>query len=512
MEYNDLLNLNDIELTCLINRTMGIYEYIKDDNLKYKMYEPNNLLYLFKKKIMSDNDKKCFALFLAGLQESQDIYDIFLRNSDITLDKIKKYFKLPKNEYILSYIGGDTEKYYNENFYLFFSKIIRNISEENKKINTENIFNSIKDDDICSSDIIKNIFKYFGIESRHVFRFEHVIFDEIEELGIQKSINTYKEKEITKTNNIQRKKKSQNYNDAIKYGIDLTELEYDTNPALGRDKEIDEIMASLLIGNSVILTGDAATGKTAIVEGLAYKIQNKNIHDILKNKKIIKINSSKLISGTRYRGEFEEKIEHLIECFINDPDLIMFIDEMHTVIGAGSAREESLDLANMLKPYLDRGQIKMIGATTTEEYEKYISNDSAFKRRFERIKVNELDNNVIKEILKDVIYKMEKTTKIKFNLDKNKILDLIIELTQNKYRVYNDKINNPDISIKILKKAFAYAMLENNEEVKINNIQKAIENCDRIYDSVRTRYNNQLENIDTKKVDNKPKVIEMVRK
>ena len=515
MEYSDLLKLNDKELIDLINYTMKIYKFIKNKTIKYREYPKyiNSIFFKYMKYEMSDRDKKCIALFLAGLDNNEYICDIIENNSEINLEKMCKYLKLSKNLSIYNYIG-DLEEYYDDDFSLFFSRIINDILENRKQINAQNIFCALKDDDVCGSKIIEHIFKYFKLESRKSYEFEHVIFDEIEMLGTKKSTETIDEENESQSLPDHKKEKynSKEYSEIMKYGTDLNETEYITNPALGREKEIDEMMASLLIDNSIILTGEAATGKTAIVEGLAYKIQNGDVHDKLKNKRIIKINTSSIVSGTKLRGSFEEKIEILIKSLINDQNLILFFDEMHTTIGAGSSMEDSTDMADMLKPYLDRGQIKMIGATTTEEYEKYISSDSAFKRRFERIKVNELDNKVIKQILKDIIYKMEKTTEIKFNLNKNLILDLIIELTQKNYRVYNDKINNPDISIKILKKAFAYAMLENNEEVKINNIKKAIENCDRIYDSVRTRYNNQLDNITFKNLDNKPKVIEMVRK
>jgi len=499
----------------LIDYTMQIYKNIENKNLKYKRYNKYKTFSNFESKKLSNIDKKCIALFLAGFICNDSIHKVFELNSDMTEKRLRKYLKLSKKGTIFSYIlSEEFETYYDNEFILFFSKIIRNILNNDKNISAisaENIFCSLKDPDVCGSNIIEHVFKYFKLDSRESYKFEHEIFDEIEEIAIQNQ-KQKNEGKIEKNNELSSQEDNdydfEEYNEIKKFGIDLNKIKYATNPAIGREKEIEEMMASLLIDNSVILTGDSAVGKTAIVEGLVYKIQNGNVPEQLKKLRIIKINTSSIISGTKYRGTFEEKLEKIIKCLEKNKNLILFIDEIHTTIGAGANPTEGLDFANLLKPYLDRGQIKIIGTTTTYEYEKYISNDSAFKRRFERIQVNELNDKIIKEILNDIIYKMELTTNVKFNLpQKNLILDTIIELTQNKYRIYNDRINNPDLCIKILKKAFAYAMLENNNEIKINNIEKAIRNYDRIYDSVKERYIEKI-NVNNKKVDSTPKIIE----
>lgn len=520
MNYNDLKNTNDEDLIKFINTAMAIYKNLKEKKLKYKRYEKYSL-FPYQTKKLSDNDKKCVALFLTGILYKANICNLFNQNN-INTKKVLKYFKLKGKNELVGYITiTDKEKYYSNNFEFFINKIIRNTVTENfdldqDLISSESIFLGLKDSEICGSDIIENLFNHFKLVSRKSYKFEHQIFDDIKEMAIQKHNQKIKQKEyIEEVVNIETNHdnyKTESYNQITKYGIDLNDNEYITNPALGREKEINELMAGLLIDNSVILTGDSAVGKSAIVEGLAYQIQNKNVHENLQNSRIIKINTSTLISGTRYRGTLEEKLEEIFECLMDDKNLILFLDEIHTTIGAGESENSSLDISNMLKPYLDRGQIKIIGTTTTQEYEKYIARDNAFKRRFERVIVKELDENVIKEILNNIIYKMEKTTNIKFNLNhRNIILDIIIDLTKNKHRIQNDKINNPDLSIKIIKKAFAYAMLDKNEKVQIDNIITSILNHDRIYDSVKERYIKQLKNIDNNSnldINNNCKIIE----
>ena len=189
-----------------------------------------------------------------------------------------------------------------------------------------------------------------------------------------------------------------NYNDhetvLSKYGTCLTNEEYETNPAVGRQEELHQLILGLLSQEkSVALVGPPGVGKTAIVEGLAYAIHNNQVPKALQNFEIYKMDTSSLVSGTRYRGDFEERVENVLKELGTRKKTILFIDEFHTIVGAGSASSSSLDLANILKPYLDRGKIKMIGATTIDEYERYIKNDPALKRRFKKINIKNKDKS-----------------------------------------------------------------------------------------------------------------------
>lgn len=140
----------------------------------------------------------------------------------------------------------------------------------------------------------------------------------------------------------------------------LTNKDYIRNPAIGRENEIENLEIALLMpSKSAILVGETGVGKTAIVEGLAYKIMNGQVSNKLKNKKILKVNTSSIIQGCTFVGALEAKAEKLVQYLIKNPDTILFIAEFHTIIGAGKGNHNTLDLANILKPYLDRGQIKI---------------------------------------------------------------------------------------------------------------------------------------------------------
>ena len=169
------------------------------------------------------------------------------------------------------------------------------------------------------------------------------------------------------------------------YGDNFTEREYITNPAIGREEEIKQLVLILLTPEkSAILVGKPGVGKTALVEGLAYRIQIGNVPNALKGYQIIKINTSALLGVDPETGE--GKIQILLDELKNYHNLILFIDEIHTLMGN---KEDALDFANMFKPGLDRGDIKVIGATTTEEYEQYILRDKAFVRRFQKVDIAE---------------------------------------------------------------------------------------------------------------------------
>ncbi len=175
------------------------------------------------------------------------------------------------------------------------------------------------------------------------------------------------------------------------FGKDLTELAIKggLDPVVGRESEIDKMVQILnkRKKNNPVLVGEAGVGKTAIAEGLALRIANKQVDRWLFNKRIIELNFTTIVSGTKYRGEFEQRMEDILKEVKKSPDVIIFIDELHNVVGAGGA-SGSMDASNIIKPALARGEIKVIGATTVDEYKKIIESDSALERRFQKIYVN----------------------------------------------------------------------------------------------------------------------------
>ena len=227
-------------------------------------------------------------------------------------------------------------------------------------------------------------------------------------------LNVFKENKAPKKDNNTKDNKQKN-NSATplldKYGRDLNILaqEEKIDPVIGRNREIERVIQILSrrTKNNPILIGELGVGKTAVTEGLAQRLINGNIPKVLASKRIISLNMASLVAGTKYRGDFEDRLKKIIDEIIENKNIILFIDEMHTLIGAGAA-EGSMDAANILKPALSRGEIQVIGATTLKEYKKYIEKDSALERRFQTIMVNEPSAKDAISILKGIRNKYEK--------------------------------------------------------------------------------------------------------
>ena len=206
----------------------------------------------------------------------------------------------------------------------------------------------------------------------------------------------------------------------LKYGRDLTEeaKQGKIDPVIGREQEIQRVLQILCrrTKNNPCLIGEPGVGKTAIIEGLAQQIASGNVPEILMDKRVFTLDLTGMVAGTKYRGDFEERIKSVIEEVTNSKDIILFIDEVHTIIGAGSA-EGSTDAANILKPQLARGEFQLIGATTISEYRKNIEKDSALERRFQPVTVNEPDLEDALLILKGLKEKYEEHHKVKITDD-----------------------------------------------------------------------------------------------
>ena len=229
-------------------------------------------------------------------------------------------------------------------------------------------------------------------------------------------------------------------------GIDLTNMAKTDglDPVIGRGKEVKRVMEILCrrTKNNPILIGDAGVGKTAIVEELSRLIANDDVPRSLLNKKIISLDMATMVAGTKYRGEFEERMKKVIKEIEDNNDIILFIDEIHTLVGAGGA-EGAIDASNILKPALARGKIRCIGATTTEEYKKFIEKDSALERRFQKVYINEPSVSETKNILMKIKGIYEEYHNVFID---EKIIDSIINLSEK----YIFDRNRPDKEIDIL--------------------------------------------------------------
>lgn len=272
-----------------------------------------------------------------------------------------------------------------------------------------------------------------------------------------------------------------------RYGIDLTLEEYITDPAIARDEEIKQVILTLLTPEkSALLVGKPGIGKTAIVEGLAYRIQKGMVPDALKNYSLIKINITSLIGETVSEGNVENRIDLLVRELSDRLNTIIFIDETHLLVN----KSGGMDFANMLKAGLDRGQIKMIGATTTEEYEQYILRDRAFLRRFQKIDVLEADKPTVVKILMGTLPKLEKKIGVKINYQPfvtEKIMAFIVEMTDEYKRVYEIASRYPDICLTIVANALTFTLYDNRKIVSILDFYKAIKNTKNIYEDVKIK-------------------------
>ncbi len=249
----------------------------------------------------------------------------------------------------------------------------------------------------------------------------------------------------------------------LNVGRVLNDFVDEFDEVIGRDRQINQVIEVLLRKkkSNPLLIGPAGVGKTAIVEELARKITSREVPLSLLNKKIIELPMGDLVSGTKYRGEFEERLTKIIKEVIKNKDIILFIDEIHTMVNAGGA-EGAINAKDILKPYLARGDIKVIGATTTEEYDRFIAKDKALERRFETILVCEPTIDETKTILNGLKETYEQHHKIKIT---NENLDDIVYLA-NKY-LFAKK--NPDKTIDLLDSICAYVKRKNmlKEELSI---------------------------------------------
>ncbi len=409
-------------------------------------------------------------MFIKFNEEAQKI----LKNSKIEMQKLKHAF-IGSEHVLLSILNSSNNisDKLNElgiNYDVFQKELIRLVGVGNSK-----------NDYFIYTPLLKRILENAIIDTKESNNNEVTIesiflsiLDEGEGVAVRILCNLGIDidnmyEELTKKSYLKKSNKKLIINEC---STDLTKKAMDgkIDPLIGRDKEVEEIIEILLRRNknNPLLIGDAGVGKTAIVEELAKRIVNGNVPDKLRNAKIYNLSMASCVAGTKYRGEFEERINKILKELENNEDIIVFIDEIHTLVGAGGA-EGAIDASNIIKPALARGTIKLIGATTIKEYKETICQDKALNRRFQTVFIKENTLDETRTILKNLKHLYEEYHGVEIS---DEIIDNIVTLTD---KYIGDK-NNPDKSIDILDIVCTKVSLnKNNEMIRINNLNEELD-------------------------------------
>lgn len=485
----------------------NIYTTIKNQPLRY--LSSSNI-----KMPLSPMDKKCLALFLSILENSETGH--LLKQKGVTPSKVINTFDLKE----ISSSNDNGYEQLNEEYSKEFESVITFL------------LSTISEKEIVDYDSSKEEFLYpekiiIAITSSHcssypIFKYLYTVNnwlrpdEKIEDSSISIAlISKVRQKlkaKIAKNNQqITLPKKSNSKGtqaqlNAIKfieqYGENLTKKEYHYNPCTTRTKEIGQLITALFMSNtSPLLIGEPGVGKSILPEGLAYLIQQQRnpsdksqtiqtlkIPNSLLNKQIIQINTASLTAETSLRGDVEKRMKELIAAVKTAGNCIIFIDELHTVIGAGTSDNSNLDIANLLKPHLNRGGIKIIGATTPQEYQEYILRDLAFARRFEEIKIEEPTHELTKIICKETIPQFSQEMMVGYNYtsdDTEFIIQEITTMCKRGNRAPDNIRNNPIISLSVLEKAFAKAAFKSHIVLEDEDILEAVEDCPYVVDRAK---------------------------
>ncbi len=273
------------------------------------------------------------------------------------------------------------------------------------------------------------------------------------------------------------------------YAYDMTGQHFTCDPAIDRDEELRDLELILISPKkSPILIGEAGVGKTSVAEGLAYRLQKGDVPKLLKDRKLYKLTTTSLLSGTKYVGEMEERMKSLTAELEKHPEVILFIDEIHTIVGAGSTVSSNNDISNMLKPYIDRGDIKIIGATTQEEYSHFLLPDRALARRFYPIVVEEPNQAMVYDILAGTIPKISQETNVRCTCDTEElhhILETLIHVSAPDNQLEGHLTKMPELPLTLLEMAFSYAALDSRDVLERKDCIRAVRHSSQLKKEIR---------------------------
>ncbi|WP_147676676.1 ATP-dependent chaperone ClpB [Algibacter pacificus] len=392
--------------------------------------------------------------------------------------------------------------------------------EAGKTLNEASILaKKLKDDYVSIEHLILAVFKSNS-------KIAQMLKDQgVSEKGLKAAIE-----ELRQGENVTSQSQEDTYNSLNKYAKNLNQLAKDgkLDPVIGRDEEIRRILQILSrrTKNNPILIGEPGTGKTAIAEGLAHRIVDGDIPENLKNKQIFALDMGALIAGAKYKGEFEERLKAVIkEVTTSDGDIVLFIDEIHTLVGAGGG-QGAMDAANILKPALARGELRAIGATTLDEYQKYFEKDKALERRFQKVQVNEPDTESTISILRGIKEKYETHHKVRIKDEAiigavelstryitnrflpDKAIDLMDEAASKLRMEINSKPEELDVlDRKIMQLEIEIeAIKRENDEVKLKSLRSDLANIKENRNELNAKWKSEKEVVDN--VQNTKQAIE----
>ncbi|HOU27227.1 MAG TPA: ATP-dependent Clp protease ATP-binding subunit, partial [Paludibacteraceae bacterium] len=309
------------------------------------------------------------------------------------------------------------------------------------------------------------------------------------ELGVNEQNVEAAISELTKNQKVTSPSAEDTYQALSKYAVNLNEKARSgkLDPVIGRDEEIRRVLQILTrrTKNNPILIGEPGTGKTAIAEGLAHRIVRGDVPENLKSKQLYSLDMGALIAGAKYKGEFEERLKSVVNEVVNaDGEIILFIDEIHTLVGAGKS-DGAMDAANILKPALARGELRSIGATTLDEYQKYFEKDKALERRFQIVMVNEPDEASTISILRGLKERYENHHKVRIKDD------AIIAAVELSNRYISDRFL-PDKAIDLIDEAAAKLRLEvDSVPEELDKIERTIKQLEIEREAIKRENNEQ---------------------